>query len=69
MFADDGLMLGMPVDEEQQQQQQQQDEQQQQLGDDGGGVNEEDQELEDALDEALGLEPTQVSGALQWRLA
>jgi hypothetical protein len=62
MFADDGLMLGMPLDEEQQQQQQQQDEQQQQQqpdGDEAGG-NDDDAELGDALDEAFGLEPTQV---------
>lgn len=62
MFADDGLMLGMPIDEEQQQQQDN-EQQQQQQGDDAGGGNEEDQELEDALDEALGLEPTQGTGS------
>jgi hypothetical protein len=59
MFADDGLMLGMPLDEEQQQQQQDEQQQQQPDGDEAGG-NDDDAELGDALDEAFGLEPTQV---------
>jgi hypothetical protein len=59
MFADDGLMLGMPLDEEQQQQQQDEQQQQPPDGDEAGG-NDDDAELGDALDEAFGLEPTQV---------